>query len=190
MNRIQQVWEKAKKNIEKAQVQQQRYYDARHKPESFEEGSYVLLSTQNIRLKGTPSKLRRRFAGPFKIIQRIGNQAYKLQLPDSWHIHNVFHVSLLKRWIEQSYRTVEASPQPELELNIDQPDEFEVEKIIRKRRVLKRSGRFSHNEYLIMWTGYPIEEATWEPESNFTDAAILQENLREDQPTEVSPRRL
>ena len=90
VDRIQQVWQKAKQNIQKAQIQQQKYYDARHKPESFEEGSYVLLSTQNLRMKGTPSKLRRRFAGPFKILQRIGNQAYKLQLPDSWHIHNVF----------------------------------------------------------------------------------------------------
>ena len=190
MDRIQQVWQKAKQNIQKAQIQQQKYYDARHKPESFEEGSYVLLSTQNLRMKGTPSKLRRRFAGPFKILQRIGNQAYKLQLPDSWHIHNVFHVSLLKRWIEQSYRTIEATPQPELDMEIDQPTEFEVEKIIRKRRVLKRNGKFSHNEYLTMWTGYPIEEATWEPESNFTDAAVLEANLKEDQPTEVDPRRL
>ena len=99
-------------------------------------------------------------------------------------------MSLLKRWIEQSYRTVEATPQPELDIDLDRPEEFEVEKIIRKRRVLKKNGRFSHNEYLIMWTGYPIEEATWEPESNFTDAAILEDNLKEDQPTEVNPRRL
>ena len=99
-------------------------------------------------------------------------------------------MSLLKRWIEQSYRTIEATPQPELDLDLDQPAEYEVEKIIRMRRVLKRNGKFSHNEYLTMWTGYPIEEATWEPESNFTDAAVLQDNLREDQPTEVDPRRL
>ena len=190
VDRIQQVWQKAKQNIQKAQTQQQRYYDTRHKPESFEEGSYVLLSTQNIRMKGTPSKLKRRFAGPFKILQRIGNQAYKLDLPDSWHIHNVFHVSLLKRWIEQSYRTVDATAQPELDLDLDQPTEYEVEKIIRKRRVMKRNGRFSHWEYLTMWTGFPIDYATWEPTSSFTDAAVLEDNLREDQPTEVDPRRL
>ena len=75
-------------------------------------------------------------------------------------------------------------------MDIDQPAEFEVEKIIRKRRVLKKNGRFSHYEYLTMWTRYPIEEVTWEPESNFTDAAVLEDNLREDQPTEVNPRRL
>ena len=113
-----------------------------------------------------------------------------MQLPDSWRIHNVFHVSLLKRWIAQHYRTAEATAQPELDLDLDQPKEFEVEKIIRKRRVLKRNGRLSHYEYLTMWTGYPIEEATWEPATSFTDATVLEENLKEDQPTEVDPRRL
>ena len=120
----------------------------------------------------------------------IGNQAYKSELPNSWHIHNVFHVSLLKRWIEQRYRTIEASPQPDLDLDIDQPTEYEVEKIIRKRRVMKKNGRFSHWEYLTAWAGYLIEEATWEPESNFTNAAVLEQNLREDQPTKVNPKRL
>ena len=51
------VSQKATENIKRAQLQQQKYYNAQHKPESFEEGSYVLLSTQNLRMKGTPQKL-------------------------------------------------------------------------------------------------------------------------------------
>ena len=161
------MWTKAKENIERAQARQQKYYGARHKPESSEEGSYVLLSTQNLRMKGIPSKLRRRFIGPFKIIQRIGNQAYKLKLPDSWRIHNVFHVALLKRWIERSYRTLEDLRQPDLDTDFDRTEKYEVERILRKRRVLKRNERYSHNEYLVLWPGYPLEEATWEPEAHF-----------------------
>ena len=83
VSRIQLAWQKARENIERAQARQQKYYDARHKPESFEEGSYALLSTLNLRMKGIPSKLRRRFVGPFKIIQCIGNQVYKLQLSNT-----------------------------------------------------------------------------------------------------------
>ena len=36
--------------------------------------------------------------GPFKIIEVIGQQAYRLSLPEDWKIHLVFHMSLLKNW--------------------------------------------------------------------------------------------
>ena len=99
-------------------------------------------------------------------------------------------MSLLKRWIERSYRTTEDLPQPDLDTDADRPEEYEVERILRKRRVLKRNGRHSHNEYLVLWQGYPLEEATWEPEAHFTDSAILKQNLQEDKPAEVEPRRI
>lgn len=54
-----------------------------------------------------------------------------------------------------------------MDTNIDQPEEYEVGKIFRKRKVLKRNGRLSHTKYLIVWKDYPIEEATWELESSF-----------------------
>ena len=150
----------------------------------------MLLSTQNLRMKGIPSKLRSRFVDPFKIIQCIGNQAYKLQIPDSWRIHNVLHVSLLKRWIERFYRTPEDLPKPNLDTDFDRSEEYEVGRILRKRRVLKRNGRYSHNEYLVLWQGYPLEEATWEPEAHCEDKSMLKHNLEEDKPAEVEPRRI
>ena len=77
-------------------VAQKRYYDQKHWDIQFAVGDTVLLSTQNLRLKGIPHKLRRKFCGPYKILEKIGAQAYRLKLPDSWCIHPVFHVSLLK----------------------------------------------------------------------------------------------
>ena len=47
---------------------------------------------------------------------------------------------------------------------IEEPH-YEVEKILRWRKVKGTKRR----EYLILWTGYPLEEATWEPEENFDD---------------------
>ena len=61
-------------------------------------GDLVLLSTRNLKLKGTPGKLQKRFVGPFRVIETIGEQAYRLALPEDWRIHPVFHVSLLRDW--------------------------------------------------------------------------------------------
>ena len=62
-------------------------------------------------------KLNPRYIGPFRIIERIGPVAYRLELPTELsHIHNVFHVSMLKKYVPDSSHILEASP---IELNED-----------------------------------------------------------------------
>ena len=41
-------------------------------------------------------KLAKKHYGPFQILSRINEMAYRLKLPANWHIHNAFHISLLK----------------------------------------------------------------------------------------------
>ena len=66
--------------------------------------------------------------GPFQVIETIGQQAYKLSLPEDWKIHPVFHVSLLKDW-----RT--ASLWEDQPITTDVPDVeepyYEIERILR-----------------------------------------------------------
>ena len=48
---------------------------------------------------GKYKKLAFRYCGPFEIVKRVGEQSYKLALPPSLHVHDVFHVSLLKKYV-------------------------------------------------------------------------------------------
>jgi len=88
-----------------------------------------------LKIKGAPAKLQRRFVGPFKIIEVIGQQAYKLSLPEDWKIHPVFHVSLLKDW--RTANLQEDQPIPTDAPEIEEPY-YEIEKILRWRKVKKK----------------------------------------------------
>ena len=178
VSRVRRTWDQARENLEKSVRLQQKYYNQRHRSFEFEEGDLVLLSSKNLSMKGVPGKLKRKFVGPFKVIEKIGTQAYKLQLPESWKIHNVFHVSLLKEWKSAYYR--KEPEDPEMELDIEDRH-FEVDKILRWRKKTRPNGT-TYKEYLVLWTNYPMEEATWEPKENFDDPEAFEESLRKDNP--------
>ena len=113
--------------MEKSVVTQKSYYDKKHRDIQFVVGDSVLLSTQNLKFKGIPHKLQWKFCGPYKILDKIGTQEYRLQLPDTWRIHPVFHESLLKQWRPSLMQQVPN----DVELDdADAPQYFDVEKIL------------------------------------------------------------
>ena len=173
LERTQEVWHRARTQMKKAVAIQQSYYNQKHRDISFAVGDVVLLSTQNLRLKGIPHKLQRKFCGPYKIVEKIGTQAYRLKLPDTWRIHPVFHVSLLKHWRESAVQSVPG--EVELE-DADRPEYFEVEKILRWRWSKKTRQR--RREFLVLWQGYPTEDAEWIPASYFSDQDALQADMQ------------
>ena len=82
VQRVTSDWKLARENLQWSVGLQQKYYDQKHRDVHYNVGDLVLLSTRNLKMKGTPAKLQRRFVGPFKIIEVIGQQAYKLSLPE------------------------------------------------------------------------------------------------------------
>ena len=62
----------------------------------FEAGDQVWLATKHLPLRTGSRKLAAVYTGPFEVLDVIGPVAYRLKLPDSWGIHDVFHVSQLK----------------------------------------------------------------------------------------------
>ena len=172
----------AGKHLNQAVQQQVKWYDARHKPVSYREGDLVLLSTTNLQVRGTPAKLKRKFAGLFCITECIGFQSCRLDLPTTWRVDNVFYVSLLNIWREDMCRRYPA-PEPTRLEEEDDHDVYEVEKFLRwrYRKIQNRKKR----EFLVLWKGYPIEEASWIPEDNITYKEQLQEELDEENPQKV-----
>jgi hypothetical protein len=56
---------------------------------------------------GSYAKLVARFCGPFEILERIGPVSYMIALPASMSIHNVFHVSLLKKYMPDANHVID-----------------------------------------------------------------------------------
>ena len=143
-------------------------------------GDLVLLSTGNLKMKGTPGKLQRRFVGPFRVIETIGQQAYRLSLADHWKIHPVFHVSLLKHWNPVNLR--ESQRISHDDVSEVEESYYEIEKILSWRKI-KRKNKII-KQYLVLWRGYPMEDAMWIEADQFSYPGQLHEYLREDQPQE------
>jgi hypothetical protein len=119
-----QAFHQAMQQLTMARDRYKSYKDANLKDVSFEVGQQVLLSTVNLNKHNYNRKLFPKFVGPFPIIEKINDVAYRLELPPTMTIHNVFHVSLLK-----AYRPGSQKPPP-LPIEIEGELEFEVEKIL------------------------------------------------------------
>jgi len=170
--------ERTRERLLFAQQRQKQYADQKRREVEFQVFEQVMLSTKNLRMKaprGGTSKLLPRWMGPFKVIEKVGSVAYRLDLPVHLKMHPVFHVSLLKPYHDSG--RVQPPPPP---IDIEGEFEFEVERVIDHR--WRRHGRAKHakRELLVRWKGYSDAHDTWEPEDNLTNAAdILQGYLTE-----------
>jgi len=100
---------------------------------NIEVGDLVMLSAKNIHTKPPSKKLSPKLYGPFKVLEKKGSRAYKLEISAWWKIHAGFHVSLL-----EPYR---ASNQPNREQPPGEAEEIkghlegEVERIVKSEMI-------------------------------------------------------
>ena len=104
-------------------------------------------------------KLSAQLAGPFKILERIGKLAYRLQLPDHYHIHDVISIAHLEPVPDPTSDPYRRRPLPPPPVTIGIEEEYEVERLLVKRRV--RKGRGWSTQYLVRWLGYDATDDMW-----------------------------
>ncbi|XP_059068313.1 uncharacterized protein LOC131858861 [Cryptomeria japonica] len=155
-----------KDNLHHAQNQQKIYADRKRTERTFEVGDFVFLRLQPYKQasikKSGAEKLKPRFYGPYKVLRRIGEVAYEIELQKNSKIHNVFHVSRLKKVLGQQVNPcIELPP-----LDDEGKLMLEPEVILDKRERSLRNRTIL--EYLVKWKNLPEEDATWVGEEIFS----------------------
>ena len=162
---LRELMEICQQNLLHAQELQKRAHDKGVKPRSYAPGEKVWLNSKYISTKQN-RKFEAKFFGLFRILHPVGKQAYKLDLPTKWKIHDVFHVSLLEQDTTRKGRMNELFPEPEPEFNAGDDKEYEIEAIKDSAVYAKEAeGQLPGLYYLVSWKGYPEEESTWKPSS-------------------------
>ena len=172
-------------SLVKAKGRQEEYANRSRRPLVFRVGDLVLLSSAHITLASQstrPSKkLQHRYIGPYHIAQVISPVAYKLNLPANMRVHPVFHVSLLKPYTSPNViDNRPPAPEPPPAITVDDHVEYEVEKILDKRKYR------GHTQYLVKWAGYPDYDATWEPLRNLKNVQDLIKEFESGGPTDLN----
>ncbi|WVZ58160.1 hypothetical protein U9M48_008461 [Paspalum notatum var. saurae] len=150
-------------NLKRAQSRQKSYSDRRRRPLVFELDDHVYLRVspmKGVHRFGVKGKLAPRYVGPFKITEQCGPVAYRLELPPHLAaVHDVFHVSQLKKCLRVPEEAVDTS---QIEIEPDLTYEERPIKILdQKQRATRRKAI---NFYKVQWSNHSEEEATWEQE--------------------------
>ncbi|KAL5559638.1 hypothetical protein UlMin_035849 [Ulmus minor] len=152
-----------RERMKTAQSRQKSYADKRRRPLEFLVGDSVFLKVapmKGVMRFGKKGKLSPRYIGPFEILERIGKVAYRLALPPELSsVHNVFHVSMLRRYVSDPSHVLENEP---IEVHEDLTYEEQPVQILDQKDKTLRNKVISLVK--VLWRNHKVEEATWERE--------------------------
>jgi hypothetical protein len=157
-----------KQNLNVAQNQQKIYADQKRTPREFKMGDHVYLRINPRRssLKmGACAKLAPQYCGPFGVLDRVGPIAYRIALSPIVKAHNVFHVSLLKKYVHDANHIIVWSM-----IQVESKGEFlpEPQCILDRKETLLLNRTIA--QVKVQWKHFGPDEATWEMEDAMRQA--------------------
>jgi hypothetical protein len=146
-----------RQHLERVRLRMKHQADKNRTERTFVVGDSVFLKLQPyVQSSVAPRahhKLLFKYYGPYLILERVGEVAYRLALPESSRIHPVIHVSQLKKAIGPNIQVQPVLPSP--------LDILQVPVRILQRR-LRQQGPIAVGQALVQWSGQPEALATWE----------------------------
>ncbi|GJS32897.1 putative reverse transcriptase domain-containing protein [Tanacetum coccineum] len=155
-----------KQRMQAARDRQKSYADLKRKPMDFQVGDKVMLKVspwKGVVRFGKRGKLNPRYVGPFKVLEKVGSVAYKLELPKELsRVHNTFHVSNLKKCHADEPLAI-----PLDGLHFDDKLQFVEEPVEIMDHEVKRLKRSRIPLVKVRWNSRRGPEFTWEREDQF-----------------------
>ena len=166
--KLQDAVKAAKESLRAAQDRQRAYANQGRLDFTLQPDEMVLLNTKNIKFKRVGNvgskKLMPKWIGPFKVVNMVGNAAVKLELPGSYRIHNVFHVSLVKKY-KKPPADIDMTPAEVL----SEETNWVVHKVLTHKNRKTRKGQY-YTEYLVQWKNKGPEHNTWVHEDELSQS--------------------
>ena len=163
VQRTNEAIEKIRERMLASQSCQKSYLDLKRRSVEFQVGDHVFLRVsplRGVKRFGVRGKLSPRFVGPFEILERIGEVAYRLAMPPALSgVHGVFHVSMLRKYVSDSTHVLSYE-----NLELDQDLSYEEKPV----QVLDWKDKVLWSKTIalvkVMWRNNKVKEATWELE--------------------------
>jgi hypothetical protein len=152
-----------KQNMKISQDREKSYANRKRTPREFNTGDHVYLIVRprksSLRM-GACAKLTPQYFGPFEVLDRVGLVAYRLALPPIVKTHNVFHVSLLKKYVHDSNHIIDW-----FVIQVELEGEFipEPQCILDRKETSLRNRTIA--QVKVQWKHFFPIEAMWEMEN-------------------------